>query len=192
MTVETIQTPVLRTARLVLRPLALSDAEVVQRRFPRWEIVQHLVRVPWPYPADGARSFLEGATEEIRKGLKAHWALIPTAGPDELIGIISLWPERPPERDQRGFWLDPEFQGRGLMGEAADRVTDHALRTLGWPGLWLTNSLANRPSARVKERQGARLVATEPATYVNGPGTRQIWRLTAADWLAARPTPPPE
>lgn len=182
-----IQTPVLRTPRLVLRPLALDDAEVVQRRFPRWAIVQHLVRVPWPYPADGALTFLTGATQEIRDGLKAHWALEPKDDPGELIGIISLWPERPPERDQRGFWLDPDFQGRGLMGEAADRVTDHAFRTLGWPGLWLTNSLDNRPSARVKERQGARLVATEPAAYVRGPGTRQIWRLNAADWLAARP-----
>lgn len=186
----TIETPVLQTARLVLRPLAVSDAPVVQRRFPRREIVEHLVRVPWPYPADGAQTFLEGATEEIRTGFKAHWALIPLEGPGELIGIISLWPERPPERDQRGFWLDPDFQGQGLMGEAADRVTDHALRTLGWPGLWLTNSLDNRPSARVKERQGARLVATESATYVGGPGTRQIWRLEADDWLARRPDGP--
>ncbi|WGM38203.1 GNAT family N-acetyltransferase [Caulobacter sp. NIBR1757] len=185
-----METPVLRTPRLVLRPLAPSDAPVVQRRFPRWEIVQHLVRVPWPYPADGAETFLAGATEEIRTGFKAHWALIPRDGPDELIGIISLWPERPPERDQRGFWLDPEFQGQGLMSEAADRVTDHALRTLGWPGLWLTNSLDNRPSARVKERQGARLVDTEPASYVRGPGTRQIWRLDAEDWLAKRPRAP--
>lgn len=185
----TIQTPVLHTPRLLLRPVTMSDAPVVQRRFPRWEIVEHLVRAPWPYPDDGAATFLAGAIEEMRTAAKAHWALIPRDGPDELIGIISLWPERPPERDQRGFWLDPDFQGRGLMTEAADRVTDHAFRTLGWPGLWLTNSLANRPSARVKERQGARLAATEPATYVGGPGTRQIWRLEAADWLAARPKP---
>ena len=34
----------LQTARLVLRPLQLSDAAQVQALFPHWEIVQYLVR----------------------------------------------------------------------------------------------------------------------------------------------------
>ena len=61
-------------------------------------------------------------------------------------------------RDQRGFWLDPAFQGQGLMTEAADRVTDYAFRELGWPCLWLSNAQDNHASRRIKEKQGARLV----------------------------------
>ena len=61
-------------------------------------------------------------------------------------------------RDQRGFWLDPEYQGQGLMTEAADRVTDYAFRELGWPYLWLRNAQENHASRRIKEKQGARLV----------------------------------
>jgi RimJ/RimL family protein N-acetyltransferase len=86
----------------------------------------------------------------------------------------------------RGFWLDPEFRGRGLMTEAADRITDYALRELAWPHLWLSNAEPNRGSARVKERQGATLAATEPCKYVSGEHPRQIWLLTAEDWLARR------
>ena len=56
----------------------------------------------------------------------------------------------------RGFWLDPAFQGRGLMTEAADRVTDYAFRHLGWPCLWLSNAQENLASRRIKEKQGAR------------------------------------
>ena len=52
-------TPVLETARLLLRPLVPADAPAIQRRFPRWEIVRWLnPRVPWPYPEDGAVRFI--------------------------------------------------------------------------------------------------------------------------------------
>jgi RimJ/RimL family protein N-acetyltransferase len=50
--------PALETARLILRPLELADAEQVQRIFPHWEIVQFLAnRVPWPYAEDGALTY---------------------------------------------------------------------------------------------------------------------------------------
>ncbi len=46
-------TPVLKTARLLLTPLQLSDAPAIQELFPHWEVVLYLdIRVPWPYPAD--------------------------------------------------------------------------------------------------------------------------------------------
>lgn len=39
--------PCLATPRLLLRPLALTDAPAIQALFPRWEIVRHLAsRVP--------------------------------------------------------------------------------------------------------------------------------------------------
>ena len=39
-------TPVLETARLLLRPLELVDAEQIQQVFPQWEVVRYLtVRV---------------------------------------------------------------------------------------------------------------------------------------------------
>lgn len=48
-------TPALESARLLLRPLELSDAAAVQLIFPKWEIVRYLAnKVPWPYPPDGA------------------------------------------------------------------------------------------------------------------------------------------
>ena len=35
-------TPTLQTERLILRPLALSDAPAIQRHFNNWNIIQHL------------------------------------------------------------------------------------------------------------------------------------------------------
>jgi RimJ/RimL family protein N-acetyltransferase len=51
--------PTLYTERLILRPLELSDAEAIQQQFPHWEVVRYLnALVPWPYPADGALTYL--------------------------------------------------------------------------------------------------------------------------------------
>jgi [ribosomal protein S5]-alanine N-acetyltransferase len=182
-------TPVLQTRRLVLRPLAPADAPTLQRRFARWEIVRHLnARVPWPYPADGAARFIALCQEEMARGEKHHWSIRLKDGPDELIGGIDLWPDDGKSRDMRGFWLDPEFQGRGLMTEAADRVTHYAFRTLGWPHLWVSNAEPNHASARIKEKQGARLVGFEPGRSVEGEGRRMVWRIDREAWLARRPT----
>lgn len=183
-------TPDLETRRLLLRPLVDADSAALQRRFPRWEVVRHLnPRVPWPYPSDGAARFIALCQEEMAGGQKHHWSIRLKDGPRELIGCIDLWPDDGRSRDMRGFWLDPAFQGRGLMTEAADRVTDYAFDELGWPHLWLSNAEPNRASARIKEKQGARFVGFEPFRSVEGEGWRMVWRIDREAWLARRRTP---
>ena len=62
-------TPVLHTPRLVLRPLRAKDAPVIQKRFANWEVVRWLdAKVPWPYPADGAATFVAIALAEMARG----------------------------------------------------------------------------------------------------------------------------
>jgi [ribosomal protein S5]-alanine N-acetyltransferase len=180
-------TPVLDTRRLILRPLRQEDVPAIQRRFPRWEIVRFLAaRVPWPYPADGSASHVAECLEQMARREKCYWAIFLKDGPAELIGRIDLWPDDGASRDQRGFWLDPEFQGQGLMTEAAERVTEFAFVELSWPHLWLSNAQANDASGRIKEKQGARLIDREPARYVSGEGMRMVWLLKREDWLARR------
>ncbi len=186
-------TPILHTSRLILRPLEFADAPSIQRRFPRWEIVRHLAdRVPWPYPGDGATRFLADALGAMRRGETCQWAIVPKQGPTELIGIIELRQDDGVSRDHRGFWLDPDFQGRGLMTEAAERVTAFAFVDLGWPRLWLTNAVGNAASHRIKEKQGARLVDRVPAQFVSGPDLKEVWLLERNSWLRPRePASPP-
>ena len=183
-------TPVLQTPRLVLRPLRAKDAPVIQKRFANWEVVRWLdAKVPWPYPADGATGFVAACLAEMAKGEKSHWAMIPKKGPADLIGVISLRPDDGVTHDQGGFWLDPTFRGRGLMSEAADRVTEYALGKLAWPCLWLSNAQDNHASRRIKEKQGARLVDMMIGRFVGGAATRMVWQLTREDWLARQPMP---
>jgi [ribosomal protein S5]-alanine N-acetyltransferase len=179
-------TPTLETLRLILRPLELDDAPAIQRRFAQWEVVRWLnPRVPWPYPADGALSHIRDALEKMARRETVKWAIVLKRDPSDAIGLIELRPGGD-ERDNRGFWLDPEFWGQGLMTEAAERVTEYAFLELGWTQLWLTNAEANVRSHRIKEKQGATLIDRTPNDYVSGPGVRETWMLTREAWLARR------
>jgi [ribosomal protein S5]-alanine N-acetyltransferase len=181
-------TPMLETERLILRPLREDDAPVIQRLFPRWDVVRYLnPLIPWPYPPDGAASHVAQCLGQMARGEKCFWAITLKGGSDELIGRIDLWPDDGVSRDQRGFWLDPAFHGQGLMTEAAERVTEFAFLVLGWPHLWLSNAEANGASGRIKEKQGARLIDREPFRYVEGEGTRMVWLLERETWLQHRP-----
>ncbi|MGH6955980.1 MAG: GNAT family N-acetyltransferase [Caulobacteraceae bacterium] len=177
-------TPVLETSRLILRPLRESDTPAVQRLLPQWKVVRYLgAHVPWPYPDDGAATHWKNARREMERGEKSLWAITLKRRGDDLRGVIDLWADDGVNRSQRGFWLDPELWGRGLMTEAANRITEYALVELGWPHLWLSNAEANVASHRVKEKQGAKLIDRTPGRYVYGEGVRVTWLLTHEAWL---------
>jgi len=179
-------TPVLETPRLILRPLRASDAPTIQRRFPQWEVVRFLSAiVPWPYPPDGAAANTAACLAELERREKFHWAITLKASGDELIGVIDLWPETG-KRTQRGFWLDPAFWGRGLMTEAAERVSEYAFTELDWTELYLCNAEANRASHRVKEKQGAKIMGRVPIRTVSGDAIKVVWLLKQEDWLRRR------
>ena len=180
-------TPVLETARLVLRPIEMRDASAIQRLFPQWEVLKHLhAGLPWPYPDDGAATNTALALEDLAQGQKFHWVITLNGGDDAARGRIALWPYDGQLQDMRGFWLDPELHGRGLMTEAAEAVTRYAFEVLEWPLLYLTNSVANVASGRIKEKQGAERLRVEPKDFMSGPGQRQVWILTREAWLARR------
>jgi len=180
-------TPVLHSERLTLRPVCPEDTPTIQRRFNQWEVVKYLSAVvPWPYPDDGAATNAVETLKEMAAGEKAIWAITCKGAENELIGRIDLWPDDGIIRTQRGFWLDPEFWGQGLMTEAAERVTEYAFTELGWRHLWLRNGEANTASYRVKEKQGARIVDRVPAKFVSGEMMSVVWYLAADDWLAHR------
>jgi len=181
-------TPVLESARLRLRPVRLDDAPAIQRAFEQWEVVKSLnAQVPWPYPPDGAvRHLSEVALPKLARREEFIWAITLAGGDDAPIGVIHLHPDDGVSREMRGFWLAPEFWGRGLMTEAAERVTEYAFVELGWPVLWLRNGEQNTASHRVKEKQGAAIVDRAPAKFVGGEGFTIIWRLDRDAWLTRR------
>jgi ribosomal-protein-alanine N-acetyltransferase len=181
-------TPPLETARLLLKPLEIADADQVQLLFPHWEIVKHMASaIPWPYPPDGALTYhRDVALPAVARGEQWHWTLRLKTDPDQLIGCIALTKSSDPNHENRGFWLGLPWHGRGLMTEAADAVTDYWFNTLKFPVLRVPKAVANIASRRVSEKQGMRVVATEERDYVSGRMLAEIWEITADEWNRRR------
>jgi ribosomal-protein-alanine N-acetyltransferase len=174
-------TPEGRTERLILQPLGLEDAPQIQAIFPNWEVVRYLRKVvPWPYPPDGARQFLEQvALPQMQRGEAWHWSLRLKTAPAHIIGSIGL---KSHDEDHRGFWLAPSFHGRGFMSEACVWANDFWFETLGFPVLRVAKAAANAASRRISEKQGMRLIGKHENDYVSGRHLSNAWEITAEEW----------
>jgi RimJ/RimL family protein N-acetyltransferase len=173
------------TDRLLLRPIALADADQIQVIFPHWKIVRYLLnRVPWPYPPNGAYAFIEQiALPEITRGEGWIWTLRLKSGPERIIGSLEL---RLGREDNRGFWLGLPWQGEGLMLEACAWANDFWFDTAGQPVLRVCKAAVNTSSRRISERHGMRLVGTGESNYVSGRLPSEVYELTAEEWRAWR------
>lgn len=175
----------LETEHLHLRPLSLDDAALIQSIFPIWEIVQWMAdTVPWPYPSDGAMTFVSTiALPAMQQGKAWHWSIRSKADPHRLIGVISL---KAGDENNRGFWIDPACQGHGFATEASDAVTDFWFNQLGNAVLRVPKAVGNIGSRRISEKQGMKIVKTLKLPFVSGLHDAELWEIDAADWRRHR------
>lgn len=174
----------LSTARLHLRGVRLADIPAIQKNFDDYDIIRHLSAVvPWPFPAHGAKDFVESVLP-LQGQDRWVWGLFLKTAPAEMIGNVDL---RRKQGENRGFWLARRFWGQGLMTEATGAVTDYAFSALGFETLILCNAVGNIHSRRIKEKAGATFLRVEPAAFVDPALTQhEVWELRRTAWAARR------
>lgn len=100
-------TDVLKTNRLTLRPLQITDAPDVAAQINDLDVSRWLTSVPYPYTINHAQEFLSRAG-------KGHWAILGASG---FMGVVTI-------AKQLGYWLGKPFWGQGVMTEAARACVD--------------------------------------------------------------------
>ncbi|MEV0122630.1 GNAT family protein [Streptomyces sp. NPDC050703] len=117
---------------VLIRPVVLDDAPALARAYRRNRA--HLA--PWDPDRPEAFYTEEGQAERVREqladgaaGLSAHWVLI---SGDEVVGhaALSNIVLGPARRGNLGYWIDAEYQGRGLASAATRHVCAEADRRL--------------------------------------------------------------
>ncbi len=177
-----METPNLQTKRMLLKPITLTDAPSYQKHFSDYEVIRNLhVKVPWPFPQDGAEDYIKNHILPKQGKDRWIWGLFLNEHPGELIGGIELWREGTPEN--RGFWLGRKNWGKGLMTEAVVSVMNFAFFEAGFNKLIFSNPVGNQGSHRIKEKTGATLLRIETGAFVDPAFTqREIWELPKEKW----------
>ncbi len=142
--------------------------------------------MPHPYPAGGARDFIEAATRRRAEGREWVFAILEEGGFRGLAGFLVH--DLPVRHGEVGYWLGAPFRGRGLATLAARLAVDFAFRQAGLPFLRARCLERNPASARVLEKAGftyAGPLREENPKWPPGEPVR-AYSLSREAWQAAR------
>jgi RimJ/RimL family protein N-acetyltransferase len=144
-------TPVLETARLLLRPVRLSDAEPMFEEYASDPAVTRFLLWRPQTSVEGVRDFLCGALERAAAGAEAHWVLT-RRGEDRPLGAIGCVGQG--FRAELGYVLGRAYWNRGYMSEALGAVVAWSLALGSLHRVWAVCDVENLASARVLEKSG--------------------------------------
>jgi 8-oxo-dGTP diphosphatase len=184
-----MKVPTLQTPRLILRQLTDADADEIERHVDDWDIARWTTSIPHPYPAGGAKSWLDSLPggPELVLGITER-------GQDRVIGCVGLRPEGDGRSGEFGYWVAKPMWGKGYATEALQAYVAYAFGTLAMDKLISAAMPANAGSIRVQEKTGFRKVGegTRPAPARNGDMFVEIRELDRATWerMQAGAAPP--
>lgn len=177
----------LRTDRsdVVLRPYNSSMVDVLVEAANDPRIARYMRdRFPSPYTRNDAEEWLDiatGVSQPTQFAIYADGSFVGGLGGDlgtgERTGSAEI-----------GWWINPQYWGRGIMTAAARTLIDYLFEKLGIMRLWAPVMTPNIGSARVAEKAGMYLEGTAPAAYLkNGDRMDQLnFGLTREQWSGAR------
>ena len=145
------------TARLRLRPLALSDVPAIERLAGDWEIARFTAHIPHPYPAGGAAPWIEETWAEAKAGKKVV-AAIERLSDGQLVGCIELDLTANDATGALGYWVGRPYWGAGIASEAASAMIKLGFGALNLTRIEAAAVAANRRSIRVQEKLGLALI----------------------------------
>lgn len=120
--------PLLRTERLTLRQLMQTDVNAIFALRSDSEINKYLERQP-SRTLEDAENFINMITVKITKNESVYWAIVLNDN-ETFLGTVCLFNfSEKQEKCEIGYELLGNFQGKGFMNEAADKVINYAFQT---------------------------------------------------------------
>lgn len=144
-------TPVLKTERLILRPLRVSDAEALFPIFHDEDALRYWSHLPIKTMAEMHEIIARNLPPQNR----AEGSFAITIDGARAIGVVNFYAERE-ATSGLGYILDPAHWGKGYMAEAVQAAVDHGFSALRLHRIWLEIDPRNNGSVRVAEKVGFR------------------------------------
>jgi RimJ/RimL family protein N-acetyltransferase len=147
----------LETQRLILRPFAAADAAAVQANCSRWEVACMTTRIAHPYPEGAAAAWIASHDAARDEGAEYVFAVTLKADGENAAAIGASGLHKIAQGNlELGYWLAPQYWGRGLATEAARAMVVYGFEKLGAEALNSGYFTDNPASGRVLEKAGFR------------------------------------
>lgn len=126
--------PILKSERLLLRPVTPADVEEVFAIRSDPETMKYIPR-PLAKTKQDALDHIEMVSKGVEENEFINWG-ITLKGDDKLIGMICLLRMQLNNfRTEIGYILHPYFHGQGIMSEALPVIIDYAFNILNFHSL---------------------------------------------------------
>lgn len=143
--------PVLRSARLVLRPFTLDDAPIVQVLLRDHEVSKQTLTIPHPYPEGAAAEFIGKHAAWLAAGKQFIWAITRDG---EIVGAMGLHVVPAHRRAEVGYWIARAAWGQGIATEALRVVIAHGFDVLDLHRIDAQHYQENPASGAVMRKAG--------------------------------------
>ncbi|MFT4326759.1 MAG: GNAT family N-acetyltransferase [Candidatus Woesearchaeota archaeon] len=144
----------IQTPRLFLREYEPNDRFFLQKRINSLDVSRYLSKVQFPYTLEDADAFIRYAQQKKETTPREGYNfVITTKGSSDLIGSIGLSDVKDTNA-VLGYWLSPEFWGKGFMSEAVGGILSFAKDRLHLETIIADVFVQNIGSAKVLEKAG--------------------------------------
>jgi ribosomal-protein-alanine N-acetyltransferase len=149
-----IEQPILKTPRLRLRPVKLSDASAIQKAASARMIADTMISLQHPYPAGEAERYIARQQAEQKTGRSVTFTIEQLAE-GWFCGLVEVRDiDREHSQGELSFWLAVEAWGRGYMSDVVQEVVRYGFESFGLNRLYAYHMTRNPASGRVLEKNG--------------------------------------
>lgn len=145
-------------SQIVLEPVTAQHHDAIQELASHPEVAA-TTPLPYPYPPDGAASFLAHATQARAQGTAYHYAIVEHGRCVGLCGLKDIDATR--RAAEAGYWIGRPYWGRGIATTAMRMLLGIARLDLGLRLITAHSLEHNERSVRVLEKLGFRRVRRE-------------------------------
>ena len=148
-----IETRVITTDRLYLRPFDLSDAECVSRLCNNFTVHKSTLSLPYPYPIESALNWIPLHKEWFENDKRYEFAITDRVS-GVLYGCIGLNNDKNHKNGEVGYWVGEEYWGNGYATEALQAIIRFAFLYKGYHKMYSRHFESNPASGRVMVKAG--------------------------------------
>lgn len=146
--------PNLKTQRLLLRQVTENDVDAILSLRSNDEVMKYIPR-PYLKTKEEALELIAMFDDKIENGIGINWGIYFIEEPEKLLGIIGYYRMKPEHyRAEVGYMIFPEFNGKGIVSEALQRVVEYGFREIKLHSIEAILDPENKGSEKVLLKNG--------------------------------------